>query len=915
MKQADSFELLKKWSLSLGWLIPAGYCFIAFLPFPRGISTGLDPSWKYAISRLAADRAIFGQDIIFTYGSLGYLIRGAALDDNFFPIVAFRVAVHTVLFGLALWKIATSKTALQKASLALSVLFPYLISDEYEACQTEYQILFIFIILLSSDRILRPNSIRWWAAGLGGLAGFLAHTKVSLGPFTAVSLLLFLGANVCRCLTSKFDFIHIVRGGEIEALPRYYRSQTVGAVPPCPPRNEGSDLRISCFALADAVLAGGTSAFIFLGQNIWLSLGKTVACLVFAAAVGGVIWRAGGKFGVAECGDETVGAIPPRSPHNGEGAGTGACPYRHYLNSRVAGWLGFYLVYGICLAGAIIFSSPSLLSYLRGYLEITSGYSSAMSIVGSSWELGLALSEIALIAALLFIIARQGNPSFAAAIALILLLDFKHGFVRQGGHVLRFFFCVPLIVSLCALKIRKEWLQKLSYVIHIYALILAAAHYNYYSQIIPELLTGNMSRPLAPAAVAQKASFLWDLRELQAALDAKSQANLDKVKLPEKVVRLLKDKPVDIIPWEISLVPANRLNWQPRPIFQSQAAYTTFLDEVNRQSLATQPRDYILYNFLAVDGRHPFFDEPSTFFQVFCNYRLSPEIPDFINMPAVSNLMVLERRQSGICTPGVAGRTFSMKWNESKSLEAGDGFIIRAGIKFEYTLFGKIYKTFFRVPPVMLRVTYMGGLRRDYRILPGNSANGVTVSHLPANDSEALSFFRGKLAGRVKSFSFAISNPLLFQPDIAVSLTSHNLLDTFVKELPWIDVSQLKGIKFLGKTDGYMGHLDSQAEQKFFRQGDAISAYGWAAVKSGKTVWVIITSGATNKPLAIAQTGTPRQDVAKALNNRAYINAGWSINFSSDALEKGAQDIKAWIYDPAGNFAIPLAGTYRIEVR
>lgn len=847
MKQADSFEFWKKWSLSLAWLIPAGYCFIAFLPFPRGISTGLDPSWKYAISRLAADRAIFGQDIIFTYGSLGYLIRGAALDENFFSIVAFRVAVHTVLFGLALWEIGRSETVLQKAGLALSVLFPYLISDEYEACQTEYQILFIFIILLSSDRILRPGTIRWWAAGLGALAGFLAHTKVSLGPFTAVSLLLFLSAHIYTCLKSR------------------------------------SDLRVSCFALADAALAGGTTAFIFLGPNYWLSLGKTVACLVFAAAVGGVIWRAGGKL------------------------------FRGDLNSRVAGWLGFYLAYGICLAGAIVFSSPSLLSYLRGYLEITSGYSSAMSIVGSPLELGLALSEIALIAALLFIIAREGNPSFAAAIALVLLLDFKHGFVRQGGHVLRFFFCVPLMVSLCGLKIRKQWLQRLSSAIHIYALVLAAAHYHYYSQIIPELLTGNMSRPLAPAAVAQKASFLWDLRELQAALNAKSQANLEKVKLPERVVGLLQNKTVDIIPWEISLVPANRLNWQPRPIFQSQAAYTTFLDEANRQSLSSQPPDYILYNFLAVDGRHPFFDEPSTFFQVFCNYRLSPEIPDFINMPAVSNLMVLERRESGICAPGVAGRTFSMKWNESKALEAGDGFIIRAGIKFQYTLFGKIYKTLFRVPPVMLRVTYTGGLRRDYRILPGNSANGVTVSHLPANDSEAQSFFRGQLAGRVKSFSFATSNPLLFQPDIAVSLTSHNLLDPSVRELPWIDVSQLKGIKFRGKTDGYMGHLDSQGEQEFFRQGDAISAYGWAAVKSGKRVWVIITSN--GKPLAIAQTGTPRPDVAKALNNRAHINAGWSVNFSSDALEKGRHDIKAWIYEPDGNFAIPLAGTCRVEVR
>jgi hypothetical protein len=61
--------------------------------------------------------------------------------------------------------------------------------------------------------------------------------------------------------------------------------------------------------------------------------------------------------------------------------------------------------------------------------------------------------------------------------------------------------------------------------------------------------------------------------------------------------------PVDVYPWEVSTVWANNLNWRPRPVFQSYAAYTPLLDDLCAdlyRDPARAPR-YILYSHAATD--------------------------------------------------------------------------------------------------------------------------------------------------------------------------------------------------------------------------------------------------------------------------------------------------------------------------
>ncbi|MDV2992020.1 MAG: hypothetical protein N4J56_001674 [Chroococcidiopsis sp. SAG 2025] len=400
---------------------------------------------------------------------------------------------------------------------------------------------------------------------------------------------------------------------------------------------------------------------------------------------------------------------------------------------------------------------------------MASNYSSAMSLIGSRRELFLAISELILISILLVLAIRAGNLGFALALFLCLFLAFKHGFVRHSAnHIIIFSWCTLIIISLSIPKLRAVGARKFSYLLYLYALIVAFIFW------IP--LGANSPRSVTPDMAIANLSHLFNVNSLQASVRANSNKNLAAEKLPTSMTSIVKDKRIDIVPWEISLVATNNLNWKPRPILQSYSAYTTTLDNINFKSLATEPRDYIFYDFSAIDGRHPFFDDPKTFSYIFCNYKLNSYLPKSIEQNKFSyptNLLLLEKLPLSGCVPGVStSKTSTVRWNNSQHIEVSDRSIILAQIKFTYSLFGKIYKSLFRSPPVMMQVTYADGSERDYRIIPENSENGVIVSHLPKDANEALSFFRRQLPAQVQSFKFHATNSLLYSPTIEINFLS-----------------------------------------------------------------------------------------------------------------------------------------------
>lgn|GEM_PF-821110 len=896
---------MKGWMPFLAWAIPAAYFFLAFLQMPVGMAKGLDPSWAYAISRAAAEKLIFGKDIIFTCGPFGYLVvAGLALKQHFLSVVGFHAAVHLIFCGLAVAKLIKLKHPLQKMLVASALTVPFLLGIS----SFEHELICTFLIVLSFDSLWQRKYIRWAAVGLGGIAGFCLLTKFTVGVNTLGSLILLLGANFCSSLKSK------------------------------------SDRLISFLAVTDALLAAISVAFIFLNPNPKISLKEVLLCLVFAGIIGAVTWLMQKRIllpFVAEYREEiandkgvrlasaTPHPLTP-SPTRGEGEpdfsdpplpawergqGVRARTLSTYL--RRLGWKrGFYVSYCLFLSVTVLYSSPSLADYLKGCLEISEGYSSAMSIVGSNWELGFAVSELILGSILLILLAREGNLGWALVLAFVLALAFKHGFVRQDLHVAGFIRFTPIIVWLCWEKLKTVRFQKLSHFAHGYVLILAFAYLTVNLGVfIPHV------QALTPARVGAQLSSLLNLKAFQSRLNKISAADLAQIKLPEQALRLVGKKPIDIVPWEVLLAEANQLNWKPRPVFQSYSAYTRFLDSANYKSLSSAPRDYIFYNFASIDGRHPFFDEPETFFHILCNYEVSPELPEFINMPGLSNLTILSRRKSSICSALPGSKTISIPWNTPQPLEKSDGSIVRAAIKFEYSTFGKLYKTLFRVPPVKLLVTDLNNYSWVARLLPGNSENGVLISHLPQDALEAFSLFQGELPSPVKSFSFSTRNPFLFKPNIEISFVSYNLASVQPPPISLDQISsRLSALKFLPKaTANLKGFLDTRntKNDKPFKKGDTISLSGWATQESGKGEknLVLLTYGKDNKPVAVTTIGLPRPDVARALKSSAYSNSGWKIDLKAEVMPKGAHNLKAWIYMPASHSAVPLTGVCRVEIR
>jgi len=863
---------LQGYILPLAWLI-FFLSFIAYIPLPNGVNIGLDPSWRYAISHAAENKLTFGKDIIFTYGPFGYLINGSVLNNNFLSIFSFRLIIHIILFVVSIIKSFELQTNIQKILLYFSVIINYNIGP-----YTDYEIIFAFIMFLSLDKIIESKSMRWWSLGLGAVTGFCLLTKFTVGICTFGSLVLILSGNIYNSLREK------------------------------------SNIFFSITNLLNAIIASISVAFLLVDYNYLSKFQELFLCFAYASA-----------FSILPRFLRIISK--PLLIKDSRKSNWLNKSYKYILISPYTSWLIFYLSFIISLFVKIIYTSPVLLNFIKGSLQISSGYSSAMSIVGSSWEVGFGISQIFLISTILILLVKE-NPKKQGlffSLGFILWIIFKHGFVRQDGHVLFFIFATPLIVALIINHIKKIKTHKIFLLVHSYAVLMFFV-YCLISHPFGQYTNISAFQALYPQNFLSKISTLLNINKFQENLKTSSLANLDKVKLPKIIKNKVADKIIDIFPWQLSLVEANNLNWKPRPIIQSYSAYTKYLDSKNFQSIVDYPRNYLFYSFSSIDGRHPFFDEPETFFHIFCNYQFSENINDFSTSEYLDNMILLEPRSSNICSSVNISEKKSISWNQEEFLELNKADFMRAKVKIKYSLLGKIYKTIFRVPPVYIKVNYSSGNTSKYRIIPENSENGIIISHLPTQASDALSLFKDKLPMQVQSFSFNNKNYLLYSPKIELNFLPYNFIGTSFKETKLIDTSKLKNIKFQSDNENrYLTSLDSNNEKAFIQEnkrkivnlGNTLNISGWAVNKKNPQtpLWILITDGENNQITVINKTGSSRLDVAKYLKNQKYSTSGWFITLGSSKFGKGSHDLKAWIYEPSKNFAIAINGTYHIEIK
>lgn len=755
-------------SLTVGIAITIVYLTIAFIPLPEPITPGTDTAWQYRLSQLDLNGAIFGRDAVSFYGSLGYWLRGVIVGDNFDTVFVVRLSIHLLLVVVAILKLSRLHDHLSRITLAISLLFPYTIAEIYPALQTESQLIFIGVLLLSLND-LWADGRRYWPIGMGAAAGIVFNANTAIGISAIVSLLLFLG----------------VRSGQRwRATPTFATATEITL--------QGMETILAFGTLALLCLAPGTSdplwrLLFVVGVSVTIGYGLLPRLLRRARLIyrlvpnlEAVIRRLDQPF------DRTPNAL----------AELGTCTV-----------LGCGLIYLAC------FTEPSLAAYLRGYLELSSAYSSTVSpapseaIVGfagylqgyiaaltdhletlpagmeyggSPLELRLIVLEtIGLITALV-IAVPLGNPAVAIALFPILFTLIDRSLITGGHEVLIFIFSLPFLLALTISTWKSSTLRRIGSAAHLLTLLFCLWSYVYYVHV--EDYPTDRLRVIAPDRVRIKAGALLKPQNLKADLEQKSAENLAPLQLPASLRQAIGDRRVEVLPEESTMIAANTFNWQPLPVVPMHLASTQYLDRLNRDSLQHHPPELLLYRFDLTDGHHPLLDAPATFAQIWCTYEIAPDlptplVPDADSQSPLANLIALTPRDRDRCRPPQDDRRLSLSWNQPATLVTPQGSIVSAAIHVRHSLWGRLVNQLFRLPPVQLTLWNSAGEASTYRLLPENAAHGVILSPFPQTQNDIQQWFRGEFPDRMYGFEVSTAYPDLFAPTIQVTLRTSQPLD------------------------------------------------------------------------------------------------------------------------------------------
>ena len=387
------------------------------------------------------------------------------------------------------------------------------------------------------------------------------------------------------------------------------------------------------------------------------------------------------------------------------------------------------------LAVAFRFAPSALGAYVRTAVALSGGYSAGMALVGPTPQIWLALAVAAVFGGLAALAVRERKPELALLACAVMFLAWKHGFVRQDGHVLYYFDAAAIVAPLLAVTLRRTAAVVTG--VATTALALGALMWAH-----TQVSTG-IPRFFEPERVEQGAAFLLHPREVETMLAAQSDAALASDDLPRAVRDRIGTATVDVLPWETAIVRAGALHWAPLPVFQSYSAYTPALDALNRDALVAHGADYTLFSYISIDGRYPFGDAPAATAQLLCRYAVAePNVATAVNN-AFGGYVLLRRNAAAHCDAEPAGDASSAGINVPIRVPAAgsrDAFVV-ASFALRPTFATMLRTALFRAPDTFVSFRYDDGAVTAYRTVAATLPDGMIVSAAPRDTAEAARFF------------------------------------------------------------------------------------------------------------------------------------------------------------------------------
>jgi hypothetical protein len=289
---------------------------------------------------------------------------------------------------------------------------------------------------------------------------------------------------------------------------------------------------------------------------------------------------------------------------------------------------------------------------------------------------------------------------------------------------------------LIPLVIRHKWL---------YAgvlLIMIAGGYDYYTH------SGSSFRSVFNPVVNKYPAFIKGIKFRLSGKDRINhwyEAQLERVRRLHPLPEL--EGTVDIYSYNQSYLLATKNHWDPRPVFQSYAAYSPTLAAINEAHLlnASSP-DNILFKVEPIDKRLPALDDGLSWPVLLNNYLPGNK---------ESGLLLLKKKNSTNTRPAeVEIVNKSCALGEEVYLPDSPGLLF-ARIDARSSVLGKMISFLYIKHPLQISLSLDDGTQRTFRFISGMGKSGFLVSPLVENTDDFGSLFNksDSLRGKtVRSF-------------------------------------------------------------------------------------------------------------------------------------------------------------------
>lgn len=410
----------------------------------------------------------------------------------------------------------------------------------------------------------------------------------------------------------------------------------------------------------------------------------------------------------------------------------------------------------------------NLSPWIKGSLEITGGYSEAMTVVPDTWVLRLCLSAMALFfaAVVLRITSTRLNMSSAGSLLLITLctfLSWKHGFVRADDHVFYFIYFLPVSFAVVlADPVRKPASPKGQ--LSLAMLYCAATALCLFAANIQKKDDVQISLAEWPGRL------LYNANHIMKSLTGNGDACFEALRTPQKrgpelpIARsLIGGSTVDVINCLQWAALVNNLNYHPRPVFQSYSVYTPYLQDLNLAFFQSGDRpSYVLFNMETIDSRYVTMDDAAVLPYVLKNYDLVGQEGKF--------LLLRVKKGSPIDIHKTLIHEQTTSFNKKIDLSSWNNVPLLMQVDVKPTFVGRLMTFIYQSPVLSLNI-HGGDEVISTRFIPDMAKRGFIINPLIFGNKDVANLYQGT-GTRVADISFSRSDFPLEQlsDEIAIKL-------------------------------------------------------------------------------------------------------------------------------------------------